>query len=163
MKLLIATIFAFLFAAANAATDFGLVLSTKDPEAHPADACGSFSDVIQFELDLSFVNTFEDDSSNDRRKTEDGYRESWCKLRCMGFAPGTCYLVYPYCPNRRMLRSDDRSVEELPDLVEVNGPDCAKAVLAADAKLKEVAKVTNNADCKSAIEDAFDFKCIRMA
>jgi hypothetical protein len=111
------------------------------------------------DADQQFVESnstlFQADPSPSRKLRGDR-QLAYCPVLCQGFAPGTCYLVFPWCINRR--RMDDLA-PETPAYISKNPPSLTEQCNALIEAVKDSTKTAVQGSAAEHLVETAQFTC----
>jgi hypothetical protein len=159
---------------ASAQSMIGLAIATEHPDLHPANACAKQNMMILDEIATALISeeilhdTDLDAPGNNRHL----YTMSiTCKYKCRGFLPGTCWYAFPWCRpfRRRSLRTLQTEAHTVPltdllvdELAVDHSIDCAKSILAAEAKMVALAATLGAGACRDALVAKKIYQCVHL-
>jgi hypothetical protein len=162
---------------ASAQSMIGLAIATEHPDLHPANACAKQDTMILDEIATALISdeilhdTDLDEPGNNNNDRHLYTMSITCKYKCRGFLTGTCWYAFPWCwPfRRRSLRTlqTEAHTEPLTDLLvdELavdHSIDCAKSILAAEAKMVALAATLGTGACRDALLAKKIFQCVHL-
>jgi hypothetical protein len=156
----------------------GLAIATEHPDLHPANACAKQDAMILDEIAAALMSAYSETHDADYLGEQQGNRNLYtmsttCKYRCRGFLPGKCWYAFPWCwPfRRRSLRALQQETEAhqqpltelLADELEVDHSiDCAKSIVAAEAKMAALAETMGVGACRDALLEKKIYECVHL-
>jgi hypothetical protein len=156
-------------------TMIGLAIATEHPDLHPANACAKQDAMILDEIAAALMSFNDDDMMQQQGENRRNLytMSTSCKYRCRGFLPGKCWYAFPWCwPfRRRSLRAlqqqqteaHQQPLTEIVDELEVDHSiDCAKSILAAEAKMEALASTVGAGACQDALLEKKIYECVRL-